>query len=264
MLNKFFYANSKDPQKSIKLSRAFGFCTIPGIAALCVATYSAMFADGIKYAFIGNIVLTLINIAIAACGIIYKKRNSFCDTSITKNRAAQYRTKDIIVYFFVGVLFFCILLFFMLGTVGIIDSRQNTTSYRSAISIGSDLITILTEKGYETANIPALYWDIDENKPEHLAVGVKENGRFEFYGYNDNKTVDLIYDKIVNLISAETENIDAENHETSFSDGSKKFTITIDGVYHLVIYRNDTLIYAYSSDSPDEIGEILERIGYSN
>ena len=53
-----------------------------------------------------------------------------------------------------------------------------------------------------------------------------------------------------------------ESYETTLSDGNKMFTIVIDGVHYLVMYRNDTVIYAYSSDFLEEINEILENIGY--
>mgnify|MGYP000328714513 len=40
------------------------------------------------------------------------------------------------------------------------------------------------------------------------------------------------------------------------------FTIVADGVYYLVLFRGDTLIYACSPDSLTEINEILAETGY--
>lgn len=40
------------------------------------------------------------------------------------------------------------------------------------------------------------------------------------------------------------------------------FTAVIDRIYYLVVYQNDTVIYAYSQDDLSEINEILTEIGY--
>lgn len=133
----------------------------------------------------------------------------------------------------------------------------------SAISIQADLISILTEKGYTTSNIPTTYWKLDEHKLEHTAAGIKGKNKFEFYGYSDDKTVDLVYNRIVHLTAPNLENSEKEKHETTLSDGNKMFTIEIDNIYYFVMYRNDTVIYAYSPDSLNDINEILTEIGYS-
>lgn len=80
--------------------------------------------------------------------------------------------------------------------------------------------------------------------------------------YSDDETVDLVYNQIVHLTAPELENVERENYETNLPDGNRIFTISIDGVYYLVMYRNDTVIYAYSPDSLNEIKEILTGIGY--
>ena len=71
-----------------------------------------------------------------------------------------------------------------------------------------------------------------------------------------------MYNQIVYLTAPELENVERENYETTLPDGNRIFTIAIDGVYYLVMYRNDTVIYAYSPDSLNEINEILVVIGY--
>ena len=179
-----------------------------------------------------------------------------------KEYGRKKRAKNIIVYSLVGAFFLGILLFFMMGISGISQSRQYQQSQQTVISIHADLTTLLNEKGYETANIPTTYWEIDENKLLHVAAGVKGDSKFEFYGYSDDETVDLVYNQIVYLTAPELENSERESHETSLPDGNRMFTIVIDGVYYLVMYRNDTVIYAYSPDSLNEINEILTGIGY--
>lgn len=267
----FLKEHSLDPQKSIRLLWTFGICTLPSLATLNLAVYAAMHIDKLKYAFIGNLILVAINIALVIWGIIYRKNNPLDDVTAEKLNAKRIqerefsgkkRAKSIIVYSLVGAFFLGGLLFFMMGMSGISQSRQYQQLQQTAISIHSDLITLLNEKGYETANIPTTYWKIDENKLLHVAAGVKGDSKFEFYGYSDDETIDLVYNQIVYLTAPELENSERESHETSLPDGNKMFTIVINGVYYLVMYRNDTVIYAYSPDSLNEINEILTGIGY--
>lgn len=270
-LISFFKETSSDPRKSIRLLWTFGICTIPGLAALCLAEYAAMHIDKLQYAFIGNLILVAINIALVIWGKIYRKNNPLDDVTAKKLNAKRTeekeygrknRVKSIIVYSVVGAFFLGILLFFMKGISGISQSRQYQQSQQTAISIHADLTTLLNEKGYETANIPTTYWEIDENKLLHVAAGVKGDSKFEFYGYSDDETVDFVYNQIMYSISPELEPSERESYETYLPDGNRMFTIVMDDVYYLVMYRNDTVIYAYSPESLDEINEILMRIGY--
>jgi len=261
----FFKEKSSDPQKSIRLLWTFGICTLPGLVALELAVYAAMHMDKLKFAIIGNFILVAINIILVIWSKIYRINNPLDDVMAEKLNAKRTqekeygrknRAKSIIVYSLVGVFFFAVLFSFMRGISGISQSQQ------TAISIHSDLITLLNEKGYETANIPTTYWEIDENKLLHVAAGVKGDSKFEFYGYSDDETIDLVYNQIVYLIAPELEHSERESHETALPDGNRMFTILIDGVYYLVMYRNDTVIFAYSPNSLNEINEILTDIGY--
>lgn len=278
-LVRFFKEKSSDPQKSIQLLWTFGICTLPGLAALSLAVYSAMHIDKLKYAFIGNIVLVAINIALAIWGKIYRKNHPMDDLNAErfnqkrmkeKEEEKRTRGKSIVVYTLAAAFFLGIFLVIILQIIGSTQAQQQQQSpqqqsqqaQQTVVEIQSDLITILNEKGYETANIPTTYWDIDEDKLLHVAAGIKGDSKFEFYGYSDNETVDLVYNQIVYQTAPNIEPSERESHETVFSDGSKMFTIVMDGVHYLVMYKNDTVIYAYSSDSLDEINEILTDIGY--
>ena len=86
--------------------------------------------------------------------------------------------------------------------------------------------------------------------------------QFEYYEYSDGETTDLVYNQISYNISQDMEPSERKNHETELPDGNKMFTAVVDGVYHLVMYQEDTVIYAYSPDSLDEINDILMQIGY--
>lgn len=130
LLAEFFYQNSSDPQESIRLSRMFGFCTLPGLVALSLATYSATSLTHIKYAFIGNIVLVVVNITILICERIYRRNHPIDDIIVEESSSSKIsnkknRVKHIIVYSFVCVLLCGILFFFMLGILGISHSNQN-------------------------------------------------------------------------------------------------------------------------------------------
>lgn len=74
-LTDFFQEKSSDPQKSIRLMRTFGICTLPGAAALALVMYCAINPNNLKYAFIGNLILMSINIALAIWGKFYRKNH---------------------------------------------------------------------------------------------------------------------------------------------------------------------------------------------
>ena len=121
---------------------------------------------------------------------------------------------------------------------------------------------ILQEKGYETADVSLTYGRIDRNKLTRAIAGAKGGSRVECYRYADDKTVDLVYNQISYETAPDLEPRARESHETALSGGGKMFTIVTDGVYYLVLFRGDTLIYACSPDSLTEINEILAETGY--
>ena len=266
---RFFREKSSDPQKSIRFLWLYGLCTLPGLAALELAVYAARNVEKLPYALIGNLILIAVNITLVIWGKTYRKNNPL-DAEVAerlnekrkneKEAGRKNRTKNIIVYSLVGAFFIGMLLFFM---AGISDLSQNGASrQQTAIEVHSKLITLLNEKGYETANIPTTYWAIDESKLLHVAAGVKDGSKFEYYGYSDDETVDLVYNQILYMTAPELEESERKSHETALSDGNRMFTIEIDGVNYLVMYKNDTVIYAYSNNSLQETREILESIGY--
>lgn len=259
----FFREKSSDPQKSIRLLWIFGICTLPGAVALGLAVFCARDSGNLKYALIGNLILVLINISLVIWGKIYRKNHPLdgamaekLEVKHSKEReeGKKNRRKNIIVYSLVGAFFFGILLFFMFLMIGYSNYSD---------SIGRDEVAIvLNERGYETANIPVTYWELDENKLMYICAGVKGENKFEFYEYFDDETTDLVYNQISYRVSPGMESSEREKHETTFPGGNRMFTVIVDGVYHLVMYQENTVIYAYSSDSLDEINDILMQLGY--
>lgn len=272
----FFREKSSDPQKSIRLLWTFGICTLPGLAALTLAVYCARDPEHLKYAFIGNLILVLINIVLVIWGRIYRKNHPLDESmaekletkhSKEKEEGKKNRRKNIIVYSLVGAFFFGILLFFMLLIAGVDFTHIGThglsgkPSYSNSIS-REDVDSVLKEKGYETHEVPVTYWELDENKLMYVCAGVKGESKFEFYEYSDDETTDLVYNQISSRVSPDMEPSERGSHETELSSGNKMFTAVVDGMYHLVLYQGNTVIYAYSPDSLDEINDILMQIGY--
>ena len=262
----FFREKSSDPQKSIQLLWTFGICTLPGLAALHLAIFYAKNPDDLQYAFIGNLILVLVNIALVIWGKYYRK-NQPIDGEIAKKLKAKYskekeegkkrRVKNIVIYSIVGAVFLGILLFFMLLIAG--SSAPNNSISQEDVAI------VLNERGYQTAEVPVTYWDIEENSLMYVCAGVKGENKFEFYEYSeygDEKTAEQAYRQILYRVAPEMEPSEWEKHEAELPSGNRIFTAVIDGIYHLVVFGENTLIYAYSPDSLDEINEILIQLGY--
>ena len=262
-LVSFFREKSSDPQKSIRLLWTFGICTLPGLAALTLAVYCARDPEHLKYAFIGNLILVLINIGLVIWGRIYRNNHPLdkamaekleAKHSKEKEEGKKNRRKNIIVYSLVGAFFFGMLPFFMFLNIGYSNHSDSISRDEAAI--------VLHERGYETYEIPVTYWELDENKLMYVCAGVKGEDKFEFYEYSDDETTDLVYNQISYRVSPDMEPSEREKHETELPGGNKMFTAVVDGVYHLVMYQGNTVVYAYSPDSLDEINDILIQIGY--
>lgn len=126
----------------------------------------------------------------------------------------------------------------------------------------SDVHTILSERGFETANIPTTYWFIEENKLTNVVSGRKGGTAFEFYEYTNGETVDLVFNQISYDISKDMERDERDGHIVALPSGGKMMTLTQNGVYSVVIYQEDTLVYAHSSETSSEVQEILMELGY--
>ena len=134
-----------------------------------------------QYAFIGNLILVLVNIALVIWGKYYRK-NQPIDGEIAKKLKAKYskekeegkkrRVKNIVIYSIVGAVFLGILLFFMLLIAGASASNNSISQ--------EDVAIVLNERGYQTAEVPVTYWDIEENSLMYVCAGVKGENKLEF------------------------------------------------------------------------------------
>lgn len=263
----FFNEKSSDAQKSIRLMRFFGCCTLLGLPALMLAFYSAISVKYLDYILIADLILFAANVIIFIEGRIYIKNNPLdpsAEETLSLKRAEEgsLNFKSIIIYILVALIFFGFLFFMMTAISKIVTFNQTQETTESASFVRQDLVSLLDENGYETANVPTTFWKLDERKLLDVAAGVKEGGKFEFYSYIDGETVDLVYNQILYQTTSEFENKEREKYETKLSNRSKIFEVEIDEIYYLVMYKNNTVIYAFSKNSPDEIHDILKSIGY--
>lgn len=266
-LVRFFREKSREPEKSIRLLWAFGYCTLPGLAALILAQYAAISSNPEKltHALIGNLALVLVNLGIACAGKVYAKKHPQ-DAQLAqaleakraeeRERGRESRAKHIIAYSLVGAFFFGILLFFHLGMAKLPGARQAQEIDHETVG------AVLAEWGFETADMPAAYWYLDENKLMHVCAGAKGQSKFEFYEYMDGETAGSVYRQIVQELSQDMDSGERESHETLFSKGGRMFVRSRGGVHSLVMVRDNTIVYAYAPDSLDEINKILFQIGY--
>lgn len=184
----------------------------------------------------------------------------------TRTEEAKYKVRNIIVCAFVIILFLGLTIrgnFFNSNANRL--PKENVKQTDKAI-IGkvsfTDVHTILSERGFETANIATTYWFYDENKLKNVVSGIKEDMAFEFYEYTDGETTDGVYNRISYDISQDMEQSEREKHETRLQGGGKMFTLTEGGVNSVVIYKNNTVIYANSPETESEIRDILAELGY--
>ena len=267
-LTRFFQEKSREPEKSIRLLWAFGYCTLPGLAALVLAQYAAISGhpDKLTHALIGNLALVLVNLGIACAGRVYRKGHPQdaqlaqalkAQLAEEKERGRKSRTRNIIVYSIVGAFFFAILLAFHLGIAGVSSARRAGMEVHSG-----DVKAVLAEKGFETENIPVTYWYWDEERLMYVCAGTKGESKFEFYEYTGDGMTEGVYGRIVQDISPDMDPAQRESHETLLPDGMRIFSAFTDGAYRLVLCQGDTLVYAYSPESLEEINDILFELGY--
>lgn len=264
----YLTAKSADPAKTKRLFYGYAWSTLLGLAALILAEYVAVSRDPEKLTvtLFGDLILLLVNLALVMAGRIYRKNHPLDDKiaeKLAQTRAREkeegkgHSVKNGIVYAVVGVFLLTAFLGFQLAVVGVMQPQNRAEKIDF-----HNVNTVLSRKGFETANIPTTYWEYDENKLRNVCAGVKGDTKFEFYEYSDSETIDLVYNQIVYDITPDMKPDERDLHETILPDRIKMFTVVIDGVYHCVLYQNNTVVYAYSSVSMDEINEILFDIGY--
>lgn len=122
---------------------------------------------------------------------------------------------------------------------------------------------ILEEKAFNTVDMPTSYWFINEEKLMYVASKEKNGVKIEFYEYCDGETTDLVYNKISYDFNQSLESKERAAYERELQRGGKAFEITVNGVYKVAAYTDNTLIYgSCPSEAKSLVDEILEEIGY--
>lgn len=267
----YFTEKTGQPEKIKKMLHWYKICTFPGITALLLAQYGVIShqVNKVKYVFWGNLVLAITNFIIASLGRIYRQNNPL-DPRIAEQlelkRAREKQTvrKYKMVYALCAAFFISVLLGIHLAEgreLNLQSAQMQQQNNAQSISFW-DMHTVLHQRGFETANIPTTYWFYDEDKLKNVISGKKGETSFEFYEYSDGETTDSVYSRIADNILQDMELSQRAQYETELPGRNKMFAVTQNGVYRLTMYKSNTVIYAYSTQTSDETHDILVQIGY--
>jgi hypothetical protein len=268
---------SSDPPKTKRLFQCYLYSTLPGLAALILAEYTAIsqHADKTRIAFWGNIILVIINLVLLIAGKIYRKNNPLDEetTEMLEQARAREREKggrkvrNIIAYTLLGGVFLTILIGFNLTLADITGAPKQATNRpggnisHMAVPDSERVRTVLTDRNFETAEIPVSYWFIEEDKLMYVAAGAKDDIKFEFYDYDGTETAAGVFNQIIERISIGLPSAERDQNIAELP-GGKMFAMTENGIYSVVIYKGNTVIYAYSPETSSETKDILIELGY--
>ena len=278
---RYFEEKSSNPEKSLKFFRCYMYSTLPSLAALISAEF--INPNSTKYALIGNIIVLIINLAVAITGKIYKNKNPLDER--TKELLEQKRQKEkssdnrlkisnIVVYIIVGAFFIGIMSFFILGFNSMITSRQ--TDKPTTISSSENFVTnsfykdvkdTLIKYNFETKDTQSSFDYVDKDKLRHTVAGTHGSEFnnytvFEFYEYKDNETPESVYNQAVHSISPSLEEYERNEIRKAITGGEMFEYIDESGAYNIALYMGDAFIYAYSYEEKNNINEILTELGY--
>ncbi len=273
----YLLETSPDPLKTKKLFYGYCYSTIPGFLALALGGYGAYaFQNPEKrnIVLVCNVLLLVFNIALACAGKIYRKRNPLdrkTEEILEQKRREEAAggisgAKAAIVYTIIGCFFLGVLLFFYLGAAGILQSSGEASGVpQISAAETADFYTVhsvLSKRGFETANIPTTYWTLDEDKLVNVVSGRKDDMAFEFYEYTDGDTTETVFNRIVSDVSGEGDSDGGKKQESALEGGGKIYTTTDKGTFTVVLYKENTVVYAHSPEKSDEIQSVLAELGY--
>ncbi len=273
----YLLETSPDSLKTKKLFYGYCYSTIPGLLALVLGgfgAYSSQSPEKFHIVLACDLLLLIFNIALACAGRIYRKRNPLDreteEILEQKRREAEAGgnspVKAVIGYTIFGCLFLGALLFFYLGAAGILQGPEKASGELQVGAVETaDFYTVhsvLAKRGFETANIPTTYWALDEDKLVNVVSGRKDDMAFEFYEYTDGDTTETVFDRIVSDVSGESEPQEGKKQESALEGGGKIYTATEKGTFTVVLYKENTVVYAHSPEKSEEIQTILAELGY--
>lgn len=171
------------------------------------------------------------------------------------------KLKKWMVCLFAGAFLLTIIVGFKLAADGREQIAGRFENTRPIMVDFSDVHTVLSDRGFETANVPTTYWFYDEDKLTNVVSGIKEGTAFEFYEYTDGETTDGVFNSISYDISQKMEQSERDEKITELPGGGKMFHMTENGIFSLVLYKHNTVIYAHSNEKSTDILDILSELG---
>ncbi len=257
-LVEFFQHNSSDPQASLALLHRFMLSSFLGLAALILAQWAALSPKHAAIVLLCDLILAAVNVWLFLMGRAYRRSHPLGEElaqALAQERSDSHRGRNILVYTLIGAVFFGFLAFFHLSLA--------SASARGKAEVDSETVyRVLEENGYKTEGIPVTYWYLEENNLMYVCAGVSEGSKFEFYSYSNPQSAESVYAAIKEELFPDWNEAQMDDAETVFSDGAKLLSGIRDGVYQFAVIQGKTVVCATSSNSPDQIRDILSELGY--
>lgn len=281
ILFTYLATRSGQPEKIRKWLQLYAFSTLPGAAAIGLAGFGAYFlnADKTKYILVANIVLVLINVALAAAGKVYCSGHPLDAQTAEKLRMKRdeekaadrpHRAKNIVVYTLVGLFFVGILSVILLAANGVFignESPVSSSEVSASVSTESEAAhpvqSVLQAHGFETEGNLTSFWEYDQSKLVYDVCGEHDVSLLDYYEYTDGASTDTVYDRIITRIWPDMEADKRSAYETELTGGGKMFTLDDYGSTYFVLYQNNTVIYAFSMGDDADIRTVLRDLGYT-
>lgn len=256
---------SRDREETLRLFKRYCYSTSPAFLTFVPSLIPGMWGNW--WVSLGwNVILFLAGLVIKAQGKGYREKHRLDPLQEEELEARQRRQnktfltkKSLVVYGLVGLYFLG--LFVVIITGGGQIFRAGDNQQRVAPDF-YDVHTVVTEAGFETANIPTTYWMYEEKKLGNVVSGLKDGAGFEYYEYYDDETVDLVYNQICSDIAPEMTDQPREEWSQSLPDGGERCTLTRDGVTYDVLYWGNTVVYAHAPEGSEEITDLLVKLRY--
>lgn len=279
---------SQEPEKIRRLLRVFGYSTLPGAFSLPLALYGVRFfgTDRVKYLILGNLILILINVVLLVVGKVYQNSHPLdaqleemlkAKRAKEKEAARPHRKRNIVVYSLAGLFFAGVLSVILLAAGGVLQGYEFINSpaepssetqpvfdTQQALSTAYPVESVLNTYGFETGTGVTSFWEFDQNKLTYEIYGDKDSAVFEYYEYTDSATVNTVYDRIIESIWPGMEQEERAAHERALPRGGKMFDLTDEyNSRYIVLYQENTVIYALFMQNTDEIDQILIDLSYT-
>ena len=265
---------SRDQEETLRLFKRYCYSTLPAFLAFLPSLIPGLWGNW--WISLGwDVALFLAGLVIKAQGRGYREKHRLDPLQEEELEARQRRQnktfltkKSLVVYGLVGLFFLGMFVVIATGggqvfkMNGSIQWEAPPTSPLSVAPDFHDVHTVVTEAGFETANIPTTYWMYDEKKLQNVVSGLKGEAAFEFYEYTDDETVDLVYNQICSDISPLLTSLAREEWSKPLAYGGEKFMLIQDGVTYYVLYWGNTVVYAHAPEGSEEITDLLVKLRY--